>query len=267
MLIDYPTPLATWGDRAVAVGAKRTARVVASDSWRYEGRRSSRVVLVLAAVISATMHASLFFGSVLLPKKPLPRASFAEAPVIRLALPELKEIEEPESSPGDEPPPPADLAVPVPMQSDVPSLPAPSDFVQPLNFASLLEAPDLGNARLTVIPETYLRSTRLAESIGKIFSLEDLDRTPVPVLQPSPTYPVSMRREGLSATVMVQFVVDTDGRVLDPVVVDSTHSGFNDAAVAGVARWKFRAGMRNGKKVNVRMQVPLHFQMVETLDP
>ena len=262
MTIGYPTPFATW-DQEKAVRATAPVRV-AEGSWRYHRPRTSWITFAVAGTASAALHAALFFGSFLLPQKIAPVTRVEEVPVIRLALPELKELEEPETSVSDEEPPPVDLAVPVPMQSDVPALAAPDSFVQPLNFASLLDRPDLSNAIVTVIPENYVRSSRLNERIGKIFNLDDLDRHPVPVLQPSPTYPISMRREGFSATVLVQFVVDAEGRVLEPVVVESTHSAFNDAAVKGVSRWKFRAGIRGGRKVHVRMQVPITFHILDT---
>ena len=268
MITGYPTPLATWEEPPVALPRAHPAVAagVADGSWRYEPRRMSRVTAAIAALVSAALHATLLFGSLLVPKKAAPIARVEQAPAIRLVIPELKELEEPETTVSDEPPPPVDLAVPVPMQADIPSLPTPTDFVQPLNFASLLDPPDLSNARLMVIPDNYVRGSRLAERIGKIFNLEDLDRPPQPVLQPSPTYPISMRREGLSAVVIVQFVVGVDGRVLEPVVVQSSHSAFDDAAVAGVARWKFRPGLRGGRKVNVRMQVPIQFQVVDTIE-
>jgi periplasmic protein TonB len=105
--------------------------------------------------------------------------------------------------------------------------------------------------------------SNLAEKIGRIFNPEDLDRAPEPVLQPAPVYPHAMKREGLEASVMVEFVVDTDGRVLAPAIVESTHHSFDDAALAGVARWKFRAGVRGGKKVPSRMRVPIVFKTID----
>jgi protein TonB len=75
-----------------------------------------------------------------------------------------------------------------------------------------------------------------------------------------------MRREAESATVAVEFIVDVNGRVLDPVVSESTNSGFNDAALAGVSRWKFRAGVKAGRKVNTRMRVPIVFKILDAID-
>ena len=260
MITGFPTPLA-WEEMPAITPPARPTTAIASGSWQYETRRVSRITLAIAAVTSAALHASLLFGPLLLQEKAAPVARVEEAHIIRLVIPELKDLEEPETTVADDERPPVDLAIPVPMQADLPALAAPDRFVQPLNFASLIERPDLSNATLTVIPENYVRGARLNERIAKIFNLEDLDRHPVPMLQPSPTYPHSMRSEGLSATVLVLFVVDVEGRVLEPTVLESSHSAFNEAAVKGVARWKFRAGIRDGRKVNVRMQVPIKFQV------
>lgn len=267
MITGYPTPLATWSEEPVVTRApQRLGPAPIDGSWRYPRRRVSRLTVASSAVLSAALHAALLWGPELFPKKPVRAVVVEEPPIIRLVLPDLKELEEPETLSNDETPPPVELAVPVPMQADLPSLPSPTDFVQPLDLASLLQPPDLSQARLTVIPEHYIRGTRIAERIGKVFNLQDLDRHPQPLLQPSPTYPFSQRREGASATVRVEFVVDVEGRVVEPVVIESTDPNFNEAAVTGVARWKFRAGTRNGRKVNVRMQVPILFRLVEDIE-
>jgi protein TonB len=153
------------------------------------------------------------------------------------------------------------------MQADVPQLVKPSDFVQQLNFASLIEPPDFSKMNIYAVPE-HIRSSgsKLAEQFGKIFNLSDLDRVPEPVLQPAPIFPVAMRRDALSARVAVEFIVDVNGRVLDPVVIESSHHGFDDAALAGVSRWKFRAGIKSGRKVNTRMRVPIVFKIDDDID-
>lgn len=264
MITNYPTPLATWEPEPVVFRSRHPAPAAPPEgSWRYGQVRLSPVSLAAALLISAGMHLTLLFGANLLPKKVEAVKKIDETPILRLAIPELKELEEPETVSNQDVAEKPDLAVPVPMQADLPALPQPNDFVQPLNFASLLEQPDLSQANLSVIPEHFTRASRIAESIGKIFNLEDLDRHPEPVLQPSPTYPFAQRRDGLTATVFVEFIVDLQGRVLEPIVTDTTHSGFNDAAISGVSRWKFRAGTKAGRKVNVRMRVPIVFKFLE----
>jgi protein TonB len=115
-----------------------------------------------------------------------------------------------------------------------------------------------------VIPESIRTGTgKIAEKIGQIFSLADLDRVPEPILQPAPLYPIAMRRDSVTATVRVEFIVSTEGRVVNPVVVHTTASGFEEAALTGVAKWRFRPGWKGGRKVNTRMAVPIVFTFTD----
>lgn len=265
MITSYPAP-ASCGEKHDPTSHLLPPRPVAipsPGSWRYNSGGRSRGQFALAMAISIAVHGAIVAGSLIARNRPKPVKHVVEAPVIRLAIPEMKDLEPPEVVADDTAPPVTDLAVPVPMQADLPSLPRPNDFVQPLNFSSLLEQPDLSQAKLTVIPDQYIRGTRIADSIGKIFDLADLDRHPEPVLQPAPAYPHSLRRDGLSATVLVEFIVTVDGRVVEPIIAGTTHDGFNDAAITGVNRWKFRAGVKGGRKVNVRMRVPIVFKVLD----
>jgi periplasmic protein TonB len=235
--------------------------VVNAGSWRYAAGRPTRLVIGLAMLISAGVHAGILFGF----RKPAAKPVVRQKEELRIALippPEIKDLEEPEPAPSENTTP-VDLGMLVPMQQDVPQLPQPSDFVQQVNFASLLEQPDFSNVKMNVIPEHIRTAGSLAEKIGRIFNPEDLDRIPEAVLQPAPTYPVAMRREGVTGTVHVEFVVDAEGRVLAPFVFESSHPGFDDAAIAGVLRWKFRPGVKAGKRVPTRMRVPIVFKTTD----
>jgi protein TonB len=153
------------------------------------------------------------------------------------------------------------------MQADLPQLPQPNDFIQPIDFSSLLERPDFSQTTLFSVPENIRRgSGKIAASIGTIFNLADLDRIPEAVFQPAPVYPLSMKRDGVTATVVVEFVVDVQGRAVNAMATESTHRGFEEAAVIGVQKWKFRAGLRGGRKVNTRMRVPIVFKFEETIN-
>lgn len=233
---------------------------------RYGMPRPSRVALATAALLSAALHAALLLGFGPARHKPAGPALPTEQHLIRLAIPDLKDLEEPEPVPAEGSAPPADLGVLVPMQADLPRIPQPSDFVQTLNFASLVEQPDFSQLKVYAVPENIRTSgTRLADQIGRIFNLSDLDRVPEPVFQPAPQFPFAMRRESHTGTVTVEFIVDVNGVVLDPVARDSTHHGFDEAALSGVSRWKFRPGIRAGRKVNTRMRVPIIFTFNDAL--
>ncbi len=243
----------------------RSYRPIPVGSWRYDTPRRSRTRVAASILISAAVHGVIFFGFA--GHKPVAKTKAVdEAPVIALVIPQIKELEEPEPVVKDDEPPPPDLGTLAPMLADTPQIPKPGDFVQQLDFASLLPRPDMGDVKMFTIPEHISRAGKGAGNFGKIFDLADLDRIPEPLFQPSPVYPPSLRREGLRVTVQVDFIVDTQGRVTNPVIVMSEHPGFNDAAVTGVSKWKFRAGIRGGTKVNTRMRVPLIFTILDPLD-
>jgi len=235
---------------------------------RYESLRcpptaSTHSSLVVAAAVSASLHLALVFG-VRRAELPPVAAMPSEAIAVMLAPPLVKELEEenePARDSGDEPAP--DLALPVPMQADVPSIPRPDDFVQALDFSSLLEKPDLSDARISVIPDNIRRGLELRSRIGAVFSIAELDRHPEPVVQVAPVFPFNLKRDSIEGRVVVEFVVDTEGRVLGAMAMQSTHPGFEEAAVAGVGRWKFRPGQKNGRPVNTRMRVPILFRLTE----
>lgn len=265
MTTSYPVA-ATPGGRGPREATPRivpsTPPPATAGSWRYRASDGSRKSLIFAIIVSAGLHAGFIFGFGGAPKKVPPPQ---EAPLLALSLvmPELKELEEPEDfRDSDEPVQSEEMFAPVPMQADVPTMPQPSDFVQQMDFASLIEPPDLSKAKMLSIPESDRRGGKILD-LGKIFNLADLDRVPEAVLQTPPVYPTTLRREGITATVVVEFIVTSNGQVLNVVAVDTTHFGFNEAAVRGVEKWKFRPGMRGGRKVNTRMRAPIVFRVID----
>ena len=80
-------------------------------------------------------------------------------------------------------------------------------------------------------------------------------------LQEAVEYPESARREGVEGRVVVQFVVDEAGRVLDPVAVRSPDARLAEAAVEAVRRAAFRPGRQRGRPVKVRFSLPVTFRL------
>lgn len=267
MTSDYPTTVtaAALCKEVPVLLPPTPIRTDETGAWHYDGRHNSRAALIAAMVLSAGLHAALLLG-IGPPRQKAAAAAPQDTFMIRLAIPEMKDLEEPEVASSDDTTPTPDLGILVPMQADVPQLARPTDFVQQINFASLLEQPDFSKVKVYAVPEHMRSGGKLAEQLGRIFNLADLDRIPEPVLQPAPQFPHAMRREAVTGTVVLEFIVDTQGKVLDPVVIDTTHHGFDDSAMAGVSRWKFRPGFKGGRKVATRMRVPIVFKLLEPLD-
>jgi periplasmic protein TonB len=230
----------------------------AQGAWRYPTSERRRIRTVIAVLISAGLHVTLLYGFRASKPKPITIA-VDQTPRIELHMPDVKDLEEPEKVPvaADEPVENVTLA---PMQPDLPQVVQSSDFVQRIDLSSLIEKPDMSGAKVFAVPENINRGA-IRQNIGTVFNISDLDRQPEALVQTPPLYPYALKREGATATVRVQFIVDSEGHAINAVVVDSSHSGFNDAAIQGVSKWRFRAGMKGGRRVNTRMEVPILFKV------
>jgi len=75
-------------------------------------------------------------------------------------------------------------------------------------------------------------------------------------------YPDIARRAGIEGRVIIQFVVDEQGRVLDPKVVRSAGGGgLDEAAIAAIQKVTFSPGMQRGRPVKVQMTQPVIFRL------
>ena len=232
----------------------------APGSWRYHAPHTAWLTYVVAIILSASFHVGVFYG--VARHHAVSQVAAAEKPnLIRIEMPNLKDLEDPEPVVNTDSQETTEIYVPTLM--DAPMRDAlPTDFVQTINYASLLPPPDLNAAKVMVIPERS-GAGKLTEGLGPIFNLADLDRVPVPILQPAPIFPIALRRSAEQADVVVEFIVDREGRVVNPFVVESSNPAFNEAATTGVARWRFRAGTKGGVKVNTRMSVPIVFRIAD----
>ncbi|MBA3848390.1 MAG: hypothetical protein C0502_00145 [Opitutus sp.] len=227
--------------------------------WRYYGIGWTRIPMVVAVFVSLALHGIFLFG---FNRKPAPKhvADTQEVEIIQMTMPELEEeksdqVEELTEA-ADEAP-----AVAVPQLADLPSSVAVATFVQPLQYTPDVSA-SLAAARTTQIPVNIGRSRNL-QNMGTIFEISQLDRAPSPIMQPAPVFPHQFKKEVGEARVMVECIVDSNGDVVAPFVLSTTHAGFNENALAGVAKWKFRPGMKAGKRVNTRVRVPVKFLVEE----
>ena len=83
------------------------------------------------------------------------------------------------------------------------------------------------------------------------------DSKPRLVFQPSPELTPELRRR--EAKVVVAFLVDENGDVVEPRLESSSDPQFGPVALAAVARWRFEPAIRDGAPVRTRMRVPMVF--------
>jgi TonB family protein len=122
------------------------------------------------------------------------------------------------------------------------------------------------------LPNLELKVDPLLEDMGRpamdlpslnfadmIVNLLDTDEPPLPVKRVSPIFPVEARRVRMDGMVVVEFIVDREGSVIQPKVSSSTNVVFEHEALNAIRRWEFRPGEKDGESVNVLMRVPFVF--------
>ena len=80
-------------------------------------------------------------------------------------------------------------------------------------------------------------------------------------LQGRVEYPEFARRAGVEGQVIIQFVVDERGTVVDPVVLRSPNGLLAEAALKAVRESQFVPGQQRGRPVKVRFAVPVTFRL------
>lgn len=214
---------------------------------------------LLPASIAATVHVALLW---LMPEEPYAR--IVEVPLVkeRHPTPDPAWVQPPD----EEPKPDHENAVkPMaggPTPPEIPELPTP-----PTKNAILIpvdERPRHPARELDVVPKAFGPGD--IDAPGEpglpgpgIFTIVALDRVPRAKVQIPPEYPYVMKQTGVSGSVLVEFDVDTTGRVVRAGAIRYTERGFVEPAVRAVRKWQFEAGRRNGKAVPFRMAVPIEF--------
>lgn len=231
-----------------------------TGDWYYHGLPKPARISWLAVLFSLGVHGLLLWGGGdrLAPR---PVVVVKDEPIIQMVMPPLEEEEEKPVEELEEQVE-IDPGVMVPRLVDLPSVvDLANPFVQPLDMSVSLQT-GLDTASLTSIPLKIAQGGPRSGGFNSIFDISQLDRVPQPIVQQPPQFPFNLRKETDHAEVVVEFIVDTRGDTRDVRAVSSTHTGFEQAAVDGVVRWRFRPGMKTGRKVSTRMMVPIRFTVL-----
>jgi len=121
------------------------------------------------------------------------------------------------------------------------------------------------NARL---PQSTLnlppmdRFSMTAPAFAGVFLASELDSPLTPLAKVPPIYPLRASRRGIQGWVKVQFVVNTEGGVENPEILEAVPDQIFDASVINcVAQWKFKPGTMEGVAVATLAQTTIKFQL------
>ncbi len=84
---------------------------------------------------------------------------------------------------------------------------------------------------------------------------------PVLVERVEPQYTETARRVRLEGTVIVQAVIDEEGRVVDVKILKPLPMGLDRAAVDAVSRWRFKPATLYGRPVKVYYSLTVNFRV------
>jgi protein TonB len=235
------------------------ARPAPTGTWRYSSRPRRGWGYTAGLALSVGLHTAIFFG-LSGEEAPAPVAAKAQEQVVQIEMPPLPQ-EEPEQQPEElvEAQPVESVAVPQLME--VPQMVTLNEFTQQVDLRP--QTVDANALRQMAIPVNHGRGGTGNGKFGDVFKLSDLDRIPQAVSQAAPQFPQNIGPEITKGRVLIGFIVDAEGNVLEPRVIESTQREFERPAVNAVARWKFRPGMKGGRKVATRMEVPINFELLD----
>ncbi len=96
----------------------------------------------------------------------------------------------------------------------------------------------------------FLVVEQMPELIGGLAGLQEKIR-----------YPEAARRAGIEGRVYIQFIVNEQGDVENPVVVRGIGGGADEEALRVVSEAKFQPGMQRGRPVRVQYSLPVVFRL------
>lgn len=152
------------------------------------------------------------------------------------------------------PPPPPRPSAPVEVPNDailadeILDLDAELRFDLPMSLTA--SPPPAHDADDEAEPDVFIVVERMPELIGGLAAL-----------QSKIVYPEIARLAGIEGRVMVQFIIDEQGRVNNPVVVRGIGGGCDEAAIEAVKNARFTPGMQRGRAVKVSYTLPITFRL------
>ncbi len=165
---------------------------------------------------------------------------------------EMEEIRQTQQIEQPPPPPKPPVPVEVPndevLEDDVLDLDASLDLDEPV--ASTPPPPPAVEEEEEEEPEIFVIVEQMPELIGGLAAIQKQIR-----------YPEIAKKAGVEGRVIVQFIVDEQGGVLDPQVVRGIGAGCDEEAVRAVQQAKFEPGKQRGKSVKVKMSLPITFKL------
>jgi protein TonB len=211
--------------------------------------------LIIGLIFSVGVHLlalNPFQGKHAPPK----RETVAEEKVVQMEMPPLPEEEEDKVEELNEEP--VENVLAPPSLVDLPTVVPVNAFTQPLQPPP---PPGMQAAKGAINIPVNPPGANFGRGIKDLFDINNLDQKPVGRVQNPPQYPYEMSRAGISGEVVVEFIINANGDVVDTRVIRSSHREFEVPAMQAVQKWKFKPGRKSGKNVSTRVSQLIEFNL------
>jgi protein TonB len=193
-------------------------------------------------------------------KNPPPvREAAAKEEVIQMEMPPLPEEKEEEVEQLDEAP--VENVMAPPSLVDLPTVVPVNAFTQPIQPPP---PPGMVASKGAINIPVNPPGANFGRGIKDLFDINNLDQKPVARVQNPPQYPYEMSRAGISGEVVVEFIINANGDVVDTRVVRSSHREFEVPAMQAVQKWKFKPGRKGGKAVATKASQLIEFNLEDS---
>lgn len=89
-----------------------------------------------------------------------------------------------------------------------------------------------------------------------------LEARPIYRINPPPSYPNIAKKRGYQGNVVLEVLINKQGKVIDLIVFSSSgYSILDKTATASVKKWLFEPGMRGDDKIEMWVRVPIRFKL------
>ena len=159
--------------------------------------------------------------------------------------------------------PPKPLPVIVPQMEAAPATPMQLPPVIATQENSPATADNTVPVATTADTDAPSAETQSGDAVSDMPDGKSLQHPPIPLKQIAPNYPEYARRRDIEGFVILQFIVDIKGRVINPSVQQANPPGhFETAAIRTIRQWRFSPGRNdNGTPIPCRLQMRIDFKL------
>lgn len=234
-------------NRTLVASGKPVRRRKPTFGWHGNYRITIELSLILALLV--------VIGLV---RTPLRMGEAFEVTVAEQEIVQMEEVittkQEVKPPPPPRPPVPVEVPNDTVLESDIDlNLDATLDFDDPLTDIPPPPPPPVQEAEAVVEEEPseiFVAVEQMPELIGGMQGLTERIE-----------YPEIARLAGLEGRVIVQFVIDEQGRVSEAIIIRSQGASLDEEALRVVRSAMFEPGRQRGKAVKVRMSIPITFRL------